>query len=138
MQLNLTLAAVDLEKTEKFYREVLLLSPHFIQNSHAEKWCLLLIFGEMKIIFQRLQDVEAQHPALLQNLTRSPLGVGVQLEISCKNFDDIYRRTKHFHWPIAYELEDQEHQRRELWLQDPDGYLLVLNEEQETKIPSSS
>lgn len=133
MQLNLTLAAVDLEKTEKFYREVLLLSPHFIQNSHAEKCYLLLNFREMKIVFQRLQDVEAQHPALLQNLSRSPLGMGVQLEMSYKNLDDIYHRAKHFQWPIAYELEDQEHQRRELWLQDPDGYLLVLNEEQATR-----
>ena len=131
MQLNLTLAAVDLEKTEKFYREVLLLSPQFIHNSHAEKCYLLLIFGDLKIIFQRLQDVEAQHPVLLQNLTRTPLGVGVQLEVSCDNLDDIYHRVKYYHYSVAYELEDQEHQRRELWLQDPDGYLLVLNEEKD-------
>jgi len=129
MQLNLTLAAVDLEKTEKFYREVVLLSTQFIHNSHAQKCYLLLTFGNMKILFQRIQDVAAQHPALLQNLTRSPLGVGAQLEISCNNLDDIYRRANHFQWPIAYELEDREHRRRELWLQDPDGYLLVLNEE---------
>ncbi|MEE4253131.1 MAG: hypothetical protein V2I50_03705 [Desulfuromusa sp.] len=131
MQLSLTLAAVDLQKTEKFYREVLLLSPQFLENSHAEKTHLLLIFGNIKIVFQRLQDIEAQHPALLQNLNRVPLGVGLQLEMSCKNLDDIYHLTKQFHWPIAYELEDHEHQRRELWLQDPDGYLLVLNEEGE-------
>jgi len=133
MQLNLTLAAVDLGKTENFYREVLLLSPHFIKNSHAGKGYILLNFGEIKIVFQRLQDVEAQHPALLQNLSRSPLGLGVQLELNCKNLDAIYRRVSHFHWPVAYELEDHEHQRRELWLQDPDGYLLVLNEEQATR-----
>lgn len=136
MQLSLTLAAVDLEKTEKFYREVLLLSPQFIKSSHAEKTYLLLIFGNIRIIFQRLQDIEAQHPALLQNLNRAPLGVGVQLEMSCDNFDDIYRRVSHFHWPVSYELEDHEHQRRELWLQDPDGYLLVLNKE-DAIIPSS-
>jgi len=129
MQLNLTLAAVDLQKTENFYREVLLLSPQFIHNSHAEKCYLLLIFGDLKITFQRLQDVEAQHPVLLQNLTRVPLGVGVQLEMSCNNLDDIYSRANHFNWPLAYELEDREHQRRELWLQDPDGYLLILNQE---------
>ena len=84
----------------------------------------------MKIVFQRLHEMEAQHPALLQSLTRVPLGVGMQLEVSCNNLDDIYRMVNYYHWPIAYELDDREHQRRELWLQDPDGYLLVLNEEQ--------
>ena len=129
MQLNMTLAAIDLKKTEKFYREILLLSPQLVQGSYADYSYLLLTFGNMKIVFQRLQEVVAKHPALLQNLTRTPLGVGVQLEFSCNNLDDIYQRIKYYHWAIAYELDDREHQRRELWVQDPDGYLLVLNEE---------
>ncbi len=129
MQLNLTLAAVDLEKTEKFYRDILLLAPEFPQNYPAENNYLVLFVGKIKVIFQRLQEMEAQHPALLQNLTRVPLGVGVQLELNCKNLDVIYRMVNHYRWPIAYELEDQEHHRRELWLHDPDGYLLVVNEE---------
>ncbi len=129
MPFNLTLAAADLQKTERFYREILLLSPEYIHNSHAENSYLLLIIGNMKIVFQHLQDIEVQHPVLLQNLTRVPLGVGLQLEVNCDNLDDIYTRINHYGWPIAYELDDREHQRRELWLQDPDGYLLVLNEE---------
>lgn len=138
MQLNLTLAAVDLEKTEKFYREILMLSPRFILNSRGEKSYLLLALGNMKIIFQPLPEIEAQHPVLLQNLTRSPRGVGVQLEMECNNLEEIYHRVHHFHLPVAYELEDREHQRRELWLHDPDGYLLVLNQEHDAKIPPSS
>ncbi|MDX2481998.1 MAG: hypothetical protein QNK24_16875 [Desulfuromusa sp.] len=129
MSLNLTLAALDLEKTEKFYREVLLLSPQFIKNSHAENSYLIFSAGNMKVVFQRLPEMEAQHPALLQSLARVPLGVGVQLEMSCNNLDDIYRMANYYRWPISYELDDQEHQRRELWLMDPNGYLLVLNEE---------
>jgi hypothetical protein len=73
--------------------------------------------------------MEARHPALLQNLTRDSFGVGVQLELSYDNLDDVYRMIKYYDWPIAYELDDQEHRRRELWLHDPDGYLLVLNED---------
>ena len=129
MPLNLPLAAVDLEKTANFYREVLLLFPEFIQNSRAESSYLLLVVGTMKIVFQQLKEMEAQHLALLQSLTRNPLGTGVQLEVSCENLDDIYRMVNYYDWPIAYEMDDQEHQRRELWLQDPNGYLLVLNEE---------
>lgn len=129
MSFSLTLAAVDLEKTAIFYRKILLLSPELIQSSHPENGSLLLFFGEMKVVFQQLQNMEAHHPALLQNLTRDPLGVGVQLELNYDNLDDVYRMVKYYHWPIAYELDDQEHQRREIWLHDPDGYLLVLNEE---------
>jgi catechol 2,3-dioxygenase-like lactoylglutathione lyase family enzyme len=128
MSLNLTLAAADLEKTAIFYRKILLLSPELIQNSDTENDFLLLFFGEIKVVFQDLQVMEARHPALLQNLTRDSLGVGVQLELNYDNLDDVYRMIKYYHWPIAYELDDQEHHRRELWLHDPDGYLLVLNE----------
>lgn len=129
MSLSLTLAAADLQKTERFYREIVLLSSELIQNSYAEDSYLILFVEKGKVVFQRLQEMEAQHPALLQNLTRVPLGVGMQLEMSCNNLDEIYRMVNYYHWPIAYELDDQEHQRRELWLHDPDGYLLVLNEE---------
>jgi len=132
MSLNLTLAAADLEKTAIFYRKILLLSPELIQGSQTESGFLRLFFGEMKVVFQNLQDMEAGHPALLQNLTRDPLGVGVQLKLNCDNLDDVYQMIKYYHWPIAYELDDQEHRRRELWLHDPDGYLLVLNEEKIT------
>ncbi len=129
MQLNLTLAVADLKNTEWFYREVLLLSPELVKNSNAKDRYLILSVEQMKIVFQPLPAMEAQHPVLLQNLTRDPLGVGVQLEMSCHNLTDIYRLVNHYHWPICYELEDYEHHRRELWLQDPDGYMLVLNEE---------
>ncbi len=132
MSLNITLGAKDLNKTETFYREVLFLPSEFIESSRPEKSFLVLFLGNIKIVFQPLQIMEAQHPTLLQNLTRGPLGCGLQLEIDCENLDDVYRMVKHYHWPIAYELDDQEHQRRELWIHDPDGYLLVLNEEEIT------
>ena len=129
MLLNLTLAATDLEKTAIFYRKVLLLSPELIQPSALGNSFLRLFFGKMRVAFQNRQEMEARHPALLQNLTRDSFGVGVQLELSYDNLDDVYRMIKYYDWPIAYELDDQEHRRRELWLHDPDGYLLVLNED---------
>lgn len=130
MALNLTLAAADLEKTAIFYRKILLLLPELMPNSRTENNSLVLMFGEMRVVFQNLQDMEARHPAMLQNLTRSPLGVGIQLELSYDTLDDVERLIKYYHWPIAYELDDQEHRRRELWLHDPDGYLLVLNQDE--------
>jgi hypothetical protein len=38
---------------------------------------------------------------------------------------NIARRQLH----TLYELEDDEFKRREVWLHDPDGYLVVLSEE---------
>ncbi len=129
MHLNITLAVDDLRNTAEFYREILHLESEIINDSHGNERYLLLALGNIKVVFQRCADMEALHPSLLQNLTRDSVGVGLQLELDCPDLAEIYRRTKQYHWPIAYELEDHEHQRRELWLHDPDGYLLVLNEE---------
>ena len=129
MDFSLTLGVANLEKTESFYRELLAMSPEHIHDPRGETVCLLLSCGSQRITFLPLPVMERQHPALLQNLSRSPLGVGMQLEFSCDCLDEVIRRAKQRRWPIAYELEDCEHGRRELWLHDPDGYLVILNEE---------
>jgi catechol 2,3-dioxygenase-like lactoylglutathione lyase family enzyme len=129
MHLNITLAVADLENTAEFYREILQRTPEVVNDSHGNARYLLLTLDNIKIVFQRCEDMEALHPSLLQNLSRDTPGVGLQLELTCPDLAEVYRQVKRYRWPIAYELEDQEHQRRELWLHDPDGYLLVLNEE---------
>ncbi|WP_303722904.1 VOC family protein [Malonomonas rubra] len=129
MQFSLTLAVADLEQTEEFYREILQLNPQRSEAGDRMPDFLLLRCGAACIVFRPLQVMEAQHPALLQNLTRHPLGVGMQLELSCSDLSAVRNSIERYQWPVLYELEDYEHQRRELWLHDPDGYLLVLNEE---------
>ncbi len=129
MRLNITLSVADFENTADFYRELLQLNTEVIKDSHGNERYLLLALDNIKVIFQRSEDMEAFHPSLLQNLTRDTVGVGLQLELTCPDLAEIYRRIEQYRWPVAYELEDQEHLRRELWLHDPDGYLLVLNEE---------
>ncbi len=129
MQLSLTLAVTDLDQTENFYRELLGLKPQrsSVGAGFAE-FILLRCLGGC-IVFRPLEYLQAQHPALLQNLDRHPLGTGVQFELSCPDLSDVRRNIERFSWPVHYELEDAEHQRNEIWLSDPDGYLLVLNEE---------
>lgn len=129
MELNLTLAVADLHQTEQFYRQLLQLSPQRIQSLPGLPEFLLLRCRQTCLVFRQLRDLAAEHPALLQNLDRHPLGVGVQLEFTCPDLNGIRHRIMRHHWPISYELEDDEHRRREIWLHDPDGYLLVLNEE---------
>ncbi len=129
MQLSLTLGVADLEQTETFYREILQLKPQRSYDGNISVDFLLLKCKNTCIIFRQLADMEAEHPALLQNLDRQPLGVGVQLEFSCPDLTVVRKAIERNQWPVNYELEDQEHQRSEIWLHDPDGYLLVLNEE---------
>lgn len=129
MRLNISLAVADLETTAEFYRELLQLPVEGIADSHGAERYLLVTLENIKIVFQRSEDMEASHPSLLQNLTRDSVGVGLQLELNCPDLEAVGRRIKYYQWPIVYELDDQEHQRRELWLHDPDGYLLILNEE---------
>ncbi len=129
MQLSLTLGVADLQRTADFYREILQLNPLRSQADGKTPDFLLLRCGETCLVFRQLAELEAQHPALLQNLTRQSLGVGVQVEFSCPDLTVVRSCIERYQWPVAYELEDDEHQRKELWLHDPDGYLLVLNEE---------
>lgn len=129
MQLSLTLGVADLQQTDTFYREILQLNPQRSPDDGKTPDILLLRCGETCIVFRPLTDLEAQHPALLQNLTRQALGVGMQLELSCPDLTAVRNCIEHYQWPVVYELEDQEHRRSEVWLHDPDGYLIVLNEE---------
>lgn len=129
MRLNITLAVVDLENTAQFYRELLHLPVEFLADSHGVERYLLVTLDNIKVVFQRSEEMEALHPAVLQNLTRDSLGVGLQLELNCSDLDNISRRLESQNWPLVYELDDQEHRRREVWLHDPDGYLVILNEE---------
>ncbi|SHJ81587.1 Catechol 2,3-dioxygenase [Malonomonas rubra DSM 5091] len=130
MQLSLTLGVADLERTEDFYREILQLKPERNPAGTDGPDFLLLRCTGTSIVFRPLQILEAQHPALLQNLIRQTLGVGLQLELSSPDLSAIRLAIDRYGWPVVYELDDSEHQRSEIWLHDPDGYLLVLNEEQ--------
>ncbi len=131
MQLNLTLGVTDLQQSQIFYSEILELAVDCQPSHHSRPAFLLVRCGATRLVLQPLAVLEAQHPALLQNLSRDTLGVGLQLEFSCPDLSALLHRLQTRHWPILYELDDREHQRRELWLHDPDGYLLVLNEERE-------
>lgn len=129
MNLTLTLAVADLEKTAEFYGRVLGLELERFVPMPGHAPVLLLPRGDATVLFRQTEDLAAHHPAVFQNLDRHPRGVGMTLELT---FDDlrpvagnIFRQKLH----VLYELEDEEYHRRELWLHDPDGYLVILTEE---------
>lgn len=129
MQLSLTLGATNLDLTLEFYRRIPGLKPLWLTDSRGSRIALLIRVNEFRILFQSIQTMEQQHPALLQHLSRTTLGAGVVLEFECPDLDAVYLTARRHSRPILYELDDQEHQRREIWLQDPNEYLLASNKE---------
>jgi len=131
MELQLTLAINDLERTELFYREVVGLRLERVSPGDNFPGFLLLR-GSTSVLFRQEGDLEASHPALFQNLERHPKGVGVTIELMLPDLDPVLRAVARRQLHTLYEIEDRQHARRELWLHDPDGYLLILVEEQES------
>jgi catechol 2,3-dioxygenase-like lactoylglutathione lyase family enzyme len=129
MNFTLTLAVSDLEQTAAFYGELLELALERFVPVPGHPPVLLLGHGEAIILFRETAVLEALHPALFQNLERHPRGVGVTLEFTVEALKPLLKNIARRQLHTLYELEDDEFDRREVWLHDPDGYLVVLNEE---------
>lgn len=132
MNFTLTLAVGDLEHTALFYGEVLELAVERFVPVPGHPAVLLLGHGEATVLFRETAVLEALHPALFQNLERHPRGVGVTLEFTVEALKPVLKNIARRQLHVLYELEDDEFGRREVWLHDPDGYLVVLSEEPET------
>ncbi len=124
--LTLTLAVADLDTTEAFYGATLGFAVERFRPLPGSPPLLLLRRGDATLLFRESAVLEALHPALLQNLERHAKGVGASLELAVDDLGPLLRRLEGCAWPILYELEDTEFNRREFWVHDPDGYLLVL------------
>jgi catechol 2,3-dioxygenase-like lactoylglutathione lyase family enzyme len=129
MNFTLTLAISDLERTTVFYGEILELAIERFVPVPGHPPVLLLGHGEATVLFRETAALEERHPALFQNLERHPRGVGVTLEFTVEALKPILKNIARRQLHTLYELEDDEFNRREVWLHDPDGYLVVLSEE---------
>jgi catechol 2,3-dioxygenase-like lactoylglutathione lyase family enzyme len=129
MNLTLTLAVRDLARTAAFYHEVLGLAVERLVPAPGHPPVLLLLRGDAAVLFRESVALEAMHPALFQNLERHPFGVGVALELPLPALKPVLKSIDRHQLHTLYELEDAEHRRREIWLHDPDGYLVILTEE---------
>jgi catechol 2,3-dioxygenase-like lactoylglutathione lyase family enzyme len=129
MSFTLTLAVRDLDKTAAFYRQILQMEVERFVPTAGSPAVLLLRCGDAAILFRELTALEALHPALFQNLDRHPRGIGVTLEFPIKSLKPLMKNIDRLRLHILYELNDEEFGRREIWLYDPDGYLLILSEE---------
>ncbi len=131
MKMTLTLGIEDLDRTEVFYRDILEMPIERLVPSDKFAPILLLRRGDATLLFRQMESLEASHPLIFQNLNRHPRGVGMTLEFTLADLPPVVRNIERNELHTLYELEDDEFGRREVWLHDPDGYLLVLCQETE-------
>jgi catechol 2,3-dioxygenase-like lactoylglutathione lyase family enzyme len=129
MSFTLTLAVADLFRTAAFYGETLLLPTEWLHLGGSSPAGLLLRQGDATVVFRPTAVLAAQHPLLFDSLERHPRGLGLMLEFTIGPWRQMLRQLERQDMPLLYELEDDEFDRREIWLHDPDGYLLVLQHE---------
>jgi len=126
MNLTLTLGVADIERTATFYTEVLKLAVERFIPAEGLPPLLILRQGDATILFRSLETLEALHPALFQSLDRHPPGIGMTLEFTVADLKPVLRTVARRQIHLLYELEDDEFDRHEIWLHDPDGYLVIL------------
>lgn len=129
MPLTLTLGVNDLDRTATFYGEILRLPIERLVPAPGHAPLLILHRGDATVLFRPLEVLEASHPALFQHFSRHPLGVGMTLDFTVADLKPILRAVDRHRLHLLYELEDDEFDRREIWLHDPDGYLVILCQE---------
>lgn len=134
MSLTLTLAVADLNRTAAFYTLLGLTPERFVPlPGHAP--VLLMVQGDAAILFRDDHTLATRHPTVFQDLDRQPRGIGTVLEFSVADLSGALRAIERQGIVPCYELEDDEFRRREVWLHDPDGYLVVLAEQPEPPAP---
>lgn len=127
MSLTITLAVANLVRSAVFYRDLLGLPAEELLLAPGARPLLLLAQGDAAVVLREDAAVVALHPALFAHLDRTPRGAGVALEFAVDDLRPRERAILRQGLQPLYELEDLEHRRRELWLHDPDGYLIVLH-----------
>ena len=127
MNLSLTIGVTDLEQSYAFYGDLIGL-PVSWHNENRRAF-LIVMCANCTLVLQPITAMETLHPALFQNFSRQQPGNGIQFELACGDLNSVELRLKKQGWSVLYELDDKEHGRREIWVQDPDGYLIVLNQE---------
>lgn len=95
--------------------------------------------GEDKFIFLQLEDnqimIEQNNNNWNTGVMEYPYGRGINISMSVKNIDDMYKKIKENHISLFQELKSKEYRvndtisyDKEFLIQDPDGYLLRFND----------
>ena len=123
---------IDLERSLEFYK----LLGFRVEYDRPEEKFAFLSFGSAQIML--LQDNENDHSRT--GALEYPRGQGVNFSIAAKEIRPIEEALQSVSHPLRIPVRDQWHRvgesyhgERQLWVQDPDGYLLRFIEELGTR-----
>lgn len=120
MQAQPLIAVGDVQASSRWYRTVLGCS-----SGHGGKDYEQLLFDGRLIL--QLHHWDAHGHALMGDPGVRPYGNGVLLWFWSDDFDDAVERAAALPGAIADgPRENANAQHRELWLRDPDGYMVVI------------
>ena len=128
MKVSLQLAVADLAATEAFYGGILELPVQRVLTSVGAPELLALQLDGGELLFVEEEAVVRNHPILEERLTSFPKGVGMTLNLAVQGLESIYDAILEEELEVLYPLEVKPYGMKELWVFDPDGYLVVLTE----------
>lgn len=114
----------DLEESLKFYRDCLGFKPEY---DRPEEKFAVLSYGNAQIML--LQDNPNTHSRT--GSLDYPRGQGINFSIKTQELEKLALALETFGYPLRIPIRDQWHRQeqvligeKQLWVMDPDGYLL--------------
>ncbi|OYT26131.1 MAG: glyoxalase [Candidatus Altiarchaeales archaeon ex4484_96] len=125
---SLQFTVKDLDRTYQFYRNVLGFYIERVLEEESFDYLLLKKDG-YELIFESEEAVRKLHPKLSDKWGDGVRGCGVALNFVVCNLYEIYGRLRAHNITILYDIAEKHYGMREVWLFDPDNYLIVLSEQ---------
>lgn len=125
---SIQLAVSDVGTTEAFYAGILEVDVERALTVPGAPEHLVIRQNGCTIIFVDEADVVHAHPVLEERLGSYPKGVGMTLHFVVSDLEGIYDAVMEEGIEVLYPLQRTPYGTKELWVFDPDGYLLVLEE----------
>jgi len=125
---SIQLAVDDLSTTEAFYGGILELPVQRALTVPGAPEHLTLFSNDWELIFVETDAVLRNHPLLEERFDVFPRGVGMTLHFAVADLDGIYAAMLEEDIEIFYPLAVKPYGMKELWVFDPDGYLVALEE----------
>jgi len=117
------IAVRDVRASSRWYAD-LLGADSLPDHSHREVYDRISCLG--RLLLQLHAWDKEDHPNLV-NADAAPPGHGVVLWFQVDNFDSVVERARGLHAEIIEEPHvNLGPQHREIWLRDPDGYVVVV------------
>ena len=117
------IAVRDVRASSRWYSE-LLAAEHLPDHSHRDTYDRLYVAE--RLVLQLHAWDEEDHPNLV-NADLAPAGHGVLLWFEVTDFDAVVASARRLRANIIEEPHvNPAPQHREMWLRDPDGYVVVI------------